>query len=203
MNKRYWFSDILINLATFLKDIIIGGFMIKNDNKVDIPIVVVPPVKPDIIIPPSPILPRQKLYLVALSCIGVDASPNDIASDEYGCMETIDSIYHETFWHFISGTQKITISTYLGINILKSSKRFKRVYEYKQGVIIICATGYSHIKNTPIPNGHVGIIGENNKILSNNSFTGKFDDSYTIKTWTDRYVIKGGYDIYLFEPVGL
>ena len=46
---------------------------------------------------------RSKLYLTALSCLGTDASPNDIAPDEFGCAETVNAIHKKAFGVEIGG----------------------------------------------------------------------------------------------------
>ena len=41
--------------------------------------------------------------------------------------------------------------------------------------------------------GHTGVILANNVIASNDSATGKFIKNYTLDTWAERYVNKGGF----------
>ena len=141
-------------------------------------------------------LNRVKLYAAALSYLGQDASPNDTAPDEYGCADTVSCILLSAFGPVIYHT----VSTAELYKQLNASKSFSRVSEFRCGDIIISPTGYAS-KPKIIPNGHVGIVGENEEILSNSSGTGLFTNNFTVKTWVDRYRTKGGYPIYFFRKI--
>ena len=39
------------------------------------------------------------------------------------------------------------------------------------------------------------------KIASNDSRTGKFEENYTIDSWGDRYVRRGGYFMKFYRPI--
>lgn len=135
----------------------------------------------------------RKLYLTAVECLGTDASPNDKAPDEYGCAETVNDIVYKAFGDYAGGD----LSTYRMYRALKNNRMFVKVSKPLKGDIILSPTGYGG--QNGINNGHTGIIGANNVIMSNSSATGKFEENYTIETWTNRYVVKGGYPIYYFR----
>lgn len=137
-------------------------------------------------------LNRIKLYCAALSYLGTDASPNDDAPDEYGCADSVSKIILNTFPGVIRGS----VSTTQLYQQLKLSSGFYRVLDFRPGDIIISPTGYG---NGSIANGHVGIIGEGEEIMSNTSSTGLWTQNYTLKTWVDRYRNKGGYPLFIFR----
>ncbi len=149
---------------------------------------------------PTPIMKtnREHLYDTAFSCIGTDASPLDAAPDEYGCADSVNQVYHKAFNEYI---QVPGISTAALYRAMILNARFQRVSVPLPGDIIISPTGSSYFPNTPIPNGHVGIVGKNH-IMSNNSLTGKWDTYYTLMSWDERYKTKGGYPTYFFRRVG-
>lgn len=159
----------------------------------------VPPAqKPPVVTPYVP-TPPQKLYAAGVACMGIDASPNDVAPDEYGCMETVDNVYKKAFGTFMDGTlNHPTVSTTLGYRLMSASKKFQLVAIPEPGDIIISPTGYGH--NSNMPNGHVGVVVKYG-ILSNNSFTGKFEENYTLQTWKNRYSTLGGYPVRFFRPL--
>ena len=103
-----------------------------------------------------------KLYLTAISCLGIDASPNDVAPDEYGCAETVNAIHKKAFGFEIGGT----VSTSRMYEALKASRFFTRVDMPKTGDVIISPTGYG---NGNLTNGHVGIVGQDQRVMSNSS----------------------------------
>lgn len=137
----------------------------------------------------------ERLYISAKSWLGVDASPNDRAPDELGCAETIHDIVFKTFGDYVGGD----LSTYRMFHALQANDKFVRVSSPLQGDIIISPTGYG--TNKKIPNGHVGIVSDNNKVMSNSSATGTFEENYTIYSWKKRYVIDGGYPVYFYRRI--
>lgn len=144
---------------------------------------------------------RLKLYNTALQCLGKDASPNDVAPDEYGCAETVNAIHKMAFGSPIGGD----ISTYRLYDALKKSNVFVKVDRPLEGDIIISPTGYG---NGSMPSGHVGIMGTINNndinlstIMSNTSKTGIFLENYTLAGWKVRYREKGGYPVEYWRRV--
>lgn len=135
---------------------------------------------------------RIKLYLSAIQYLGTDASPNDVAPDELGCADSVSQILKNTFPKIIRGS----VSTAELFNQLNTSSKFKRVKLYKPGDIVISPTGKG--KTGKIRNGHVGIVSENDRIMSNSSATGQWTENYTVTTWVKRYREQGGYPIYFF-----
>jgi len=139
---------------------------------------------------------RVKLYCTALSYLGTDASPADEAPDEYGCADTASYIIINAFGNVI----KHTVATADLYNQLNTSPAFQKVVDFKFGDIIISPTGMG-TKPKVISNGHVGIVGENEEIMSNDSASGMFIQNYTVKTWVARWRTQGGYPIYFFRKL--
>lgn len=133
---------------------------------------------------------RVKLYATAVSCLGIDASPADVAPDEYGCAETVSDIL------IISGINLpvLTLTTDLYRHFIK---HFQRTTEPLPGDIIISPTGYG--MTGIIPNGHVGIMYTGGRIMSNSSATGTFEINYSLDSWGARYGKQGGYPVEFFR----
>lgn len=149
---------------------------------------------------------RLTIYDAALQHIGVDASPNDVAPDELGCMETVDDIYCDATGHYINGTlTQVTISTYQGYQTMLNSKYFTKVDQPLEGDILVYASGTG---NGNLSNGHIFIVGEvdnnnplNTLLMSNDSTTGKFLQNYTRATAKARYETIGGYLPHFFRAL--
>jgi hypothetical protein len=139
---------------------------------------------------------RVKLYLSALQSLGVDASPLDEAPDEYGCADSVSQIITKTFPNAIKGS----VSTAELYKQLSTSKDFIKVSQFKFGDIIISPTGSAKSLGA-ISVGHTGIVGEDNKIMSNSSATGTWLENYTIQSWVDRYRGLGNFPIYFFRKI--
>ena len=123
---------------------------------------------------------KDTLWATAVSLIGVDASPLDRADDEYGCADTVNVIHQVAFGFEIGGsTQTKEMVKYLRAN----TDRFERVYSPQAGDIIISPTEYPKV-------GHVGIMYDNNIIMSNSSSSGTWEKNYNLDTWRERYVTR-------------
>lgn len=138
---------------------------------------------------------RVKLYEVALSFLGSDASPIDEAPDEYGCADSVSKVLLKAFPGCIKGST----NTAELFKQLSTSKDFIKVTQFKFGDIIISPTGMSTTNG--LANGHVGVVGEGEEIMSNVSATGLWSQNYTISSWVARYRTLGGFPIFFFRKI--
>ena len=118
----------------------------------------------------------------ALDHIGTDASPQDKVDDVLGCAESVTTILNKV------RPTPIILGTWTLMDYLDKSPHYKRVTVPMPGNIIVSATGTGNGRIR----GHTGIVGRNNAIMSNDSYTGKWMSNYTLATWRDRYERKGG-----------
>lgn len=139
---------------------------------------------------------RLTLFDVAIQALGTDASPNDVAPDELGCAETVYDILAKAFPLKVGFP--FTVSTNLLYKGLEESVLYTRIDSPLEGDIVISPTGYG---TGGLSNGHVGIKGELDKIMSNSSASGTFEENYTMDTWKARYVGLGGYPIFFFRRI--
>lgn len=133
--------------------------------------------------------PKEKLKSLCLSYLGKDISEKE---DELGCAESVSKILAGMF-----PFEKI-LSTNTLYHTLKKDKHFEQIVNIEPWTIIISPTG---LGNGAIPYGHAGILGDNEKIYSNNSKTSMWEQNYTLKEWIDRYRLKGGYPLFFFKVV--
>lgn len=141
----------------------------------------------------GPTYNELRLYLQAKASIGTSLVPQG-DDPELGCAISVNELHSACFGFQIGGGQ----STILLLDALIHSAFFKEVTDPLPGDVLVSATGTSSIKNTPIPNGHTGIVGFYG-IMSNNSSTGLWDEHYTMDTWKARYVTQGGYQMRYFR----
>lgn len=149
---------------------------------------------------------RLEIYDAALNHLGVDASPNDVAPDELGCMETVDDIYCDATGHYINGSlTQVTISTYQGYQLMSNSRYFTKTDQPLEGDILVYPSGTG---NGRLSNGHVFIVGAvgnndplNTKLMSNSSATGTFEQNYTRATAEALYEDIGGYTPHFFRAI--
>lgn len=108
-----------------------------------------------------------------------------------GCVEAVNHVFSECFGVPIDQS----VGTTALYNTLVIDKRFVQVDEGDQGDIVI-SYGY---RNGPVTNGHVGIVSDGGKIMSNNSSNGMWDEHLNLQSWKDRYVTQGGYQVLYFR----
>lgn len=118
---------------------------------------------------------------------------------DVGCAISVNELAIRVLGHEIGGGT----STYNLLQALIESPLFDEVILPLPGDIIISATGTSILANTPIKNGHTGVVmalpEEDKGICSNNSLNGLWQETYTIASWNNRYHVQGGYPVRFFR----
>ena len=132
---------------------------------------------------------RELLYEQARLWLGRDVSPLDLVNDDLGCAESVSCVIAKvTPFPIITGTASL-------VEYLKKSTRFLPVYgNVQRGDIIISPTGSGNGRIR----GHVGIFGENETIMSNDSLTGLWAQNFTTEKWFARYSVSGELKTYFF-----
>lgn len=137
-------------------------------------------------VPPA----REKILQAAKDALGTDASPMNLAPQELSCAEAVSNIVKKVYPSFM-----LTVSTIELDRFLTSSPYFKSTKIPKPGSVIVSPRQ----GNTP---GHTGLFLTADRIASNDSRTGKFQENYTLQTWIEEMRKKRGLRIYFYEPLG-
>ena len=142
---------------------------------------------------------QKKFYDTAVSFLGKDASPSDLADDSYGCAESWNGIYKATFGEFFMKTNRL--STYWLLDALSKSICFVEVSSPQTGDTIIAASGTG---GTPeVPRGHVGICGENGIVMSSDSYNhGLWEENYSVDSFLRRYRDRGKFPVKFYRLNG-
>lgn len=131
----------------------------------------------------------ERIALYSQLCVGVDLSM--IAPDELGCAESVSRLLNT-----LDEQTPIVLGTWtLNDYILKNKNRFEILNKAEDGCIVIAVTGTG---NGKIKNGHVGFYVKG-RVLSNNSYTGKFDNHYPLEAFVARYYGVGGFTIRFYK----
>lgn len=134
------------------------------------------------------------LYTTAVPLLGKHITLNDNVPNEVGCAEAVSYVLKQAGITVPEGGIPGTATLY---SFLKNNKSFVESSSYLVGAIIVSPTGMG---NDKIP-GHTGICA-NYGILSNNSATGLFLETWNISNWISYYHQYGGLPIYYFVYVG-
>jgi hypothetical protein len=110
------------------------------------------------------------IYQTGKKYLGKDIA---LTQQELGCSEAVNYIFKQAIGKEIGGDY----STYRMYLCLKKDERFEKVASPAKGDIIISPTGFGK------GNGHVGIMSDGNKIMSNNSYTFLWDEHLDLITW--------------------
>jgi hypothetical protein len=76
---------------------------------------------------------------------------------------------------------------------LKADARFAPTLDPTPGAVIISP-------RTATKNGHTGIFLTTDRIASNDSLTGKFNDNYSFAGWATSFLKNRGLHVYIFKP---
>lgn len=144
------------------------------------------------------ILRRKLILSISADYLGIDFTPHDIVPDEFGCAEAVTTILKKTgtFHAIIPGTWTL-------YDALNRSRHWTPSQKPKPGDIIISPTGESRLGRKAPFVGHVGIVGKNGLIFSNDSYSGKWKAHYTIQSWKDRYQGEGGYPVLYYTYISV
>ena len=134
-----------------------------------------------------------RIYLACLAKLGKDASPRDLAPDSLGCAESVSEIIHTVFPEV-----PIITGTWTFWEYMKKNSRFQETFYPSMGCIIISPSGTS---SKGAKNGHIGIFGDNEIIMSADSRNGLFLENWTLKSWKLYYQDKLGFPIYFFRVI--
>lgn len=140
------------------------------------------------------VVEESPVYIASKDAIGTDASPRDLVQDGLGCAESLTTLLQPVVKDFpvVTGTWSLWDN-------LRAHSAFKRVDRPEKGDIVLSVTGRG---NGNLSNGHVGIVMENDMIASNDSRNGLWNKNYTVQSWKDYYVKKGGYDMMIYRFTG-
>lgn len=134
---------------------------------------------------------REKLLEYALQYLGRDVTPEDNVPDDVACASSFCRVLKGILPDFPDIPYTLTL-----FRFLQKDSRWQASLDLLPGNAIISPTT---LGNGKIPNGHVGIISKDSKIMSNNSKNGLWEENFTINSWIDRYRTQGGYPIYIFQ----
>jgi hypothetical protein len=134
-------------------------------------------------------LPKQ-IHTLAVLLKGQDLSY--LVNNMVGCSESVTRILYT-----LGIINNVITGTYTLFEWLNTSGRFMKVQIPKAGDVILSPTGLGNGKIQ----GHTGIMDSNNRILSNDSMSGKLLSNYTITTWSARYKVLGGLPVYYYRII--
>ena len=133
------------------------------------------------------------LYAAAVLKLGQDASPKDLVDDDVACAETVSNLIQKIIPSFPTFTGTWTLWAYL-----KKDTRFKQMILSEPGCVIISPTGTG---NGRLRNGHVGILGKDGIIMSNDSASGLLLENFNLTSWRQKYQAVGGFPVYFFKII--
>lgn len=153
----------------------------------------IPPV-PEPEAPPKMMTSSEKLYLIAKTNLDTRLTLDESIPAAVGCAQAVSKAL-KTLSNTLIPPGGIS-GTYTLLEWLKTHPTlFREVSEAAPGRIIISPTGYSTKR---FPHGHVGIC-LTDRIASNNSFNGLWQDKFTHKMWDDYYRRDRGFPVRYFE----
>jgi len=138
--------------------------------------------------PVEPVLTsREQLLMEAKRWLGEDASPENRTNNELACAESVSHIIKQVFPDFVGSVSTAELDYFLDKSVHFFPTRIP-----KPGNVIVSP-------RTTKNNGHTGLFLTPNRIASNTSATGKFEDNYSLDSWAREMRDKRGLHIYMYE----
>ena len=134
------------------------------------------------------------IHSISKDSIGMDVTPLDKVDDVVACAESVTTILSKA-----GVINKIIPGTWSLEHHFQLSNNWNIVKYPLPGDIVMSATGTSKLHSKAPFRGHVGIVGDNGQIMANDSFSGLWGAYYTLATWRERYVLKGGYPMTFYR----
>lgn len=133
---------------------------------------------------------KEKFLETVLFVEGLDPTPEDSIDDEIACSEVMSTLLKKVFPDFpiLPSTRDLDLKLF-------SDKRFERILVPEKGAIVVSP-------RTATTYGHVGVFITDTKIMSNDSWTGKFIRNYNWSSWIKEFKTKRGLSIYLYRIIG-
>lgn len=135
---------------------------------------------------------REKLLQEAKFWLGKEPTPDDAVPDDVACVSSLS--------HVIAGVIPFPhlVGTPALFTYLQKSPQWKATLDLTPGNVVVSVTGTG---NGKIPNGHCGILLENERIASNSSPSGLWENNFSVTSWVKRYRTTGGMQVFIFEAV--
>ena len=132
------------------------------------------------------------IYQEAKSCLGKHITLDNSVDKEFGCAEAVSYVLvncHTPNFPSTGFASTIDLGNWLQEN-------FSLVETPEAGDIIISP---SQVRNGVTVHGHVAVCGYYG-LMSNNSYTGLFDESLTLPWWYDFYKNRLGLEVLFYRP---
>ena len=132
---------------------------------------------------------RTRVILYARLIIGSKVYRN--VDPEVACANVVTGIFElvDDSIFGAQGREDRINGTYTLSDVLSRHPRFRKLSAPQPGCVILSPTGKGKAGTV----GHVGFVDVNGKsILSNSSYTGRFERNYTLDSWHKRYTVGFG-----------
>lgn len=138
---------------------------------------------------------QEKLYQAAKSCLGQHITLDPSVPPDLGCAEAVSFVLQKAGAPMpapgFAGTSQL-------YQWLRNTPVFEFVTSPNPGDIILSPSGSP---GSTLEHGHVGVVARYG-ILSNNSYTGKFDEALTFPIWKDFYQVRGHMPVFFIRWLG-
>lgn len=143
----------------------------------------------------TPMTNQEKLYETAKGCLNEHLTLDPSVPAEKGCAEAVSAVLAKAGFaglpaQGIAGTAAL-------YGFMAGSPRFQLTQFPKQGDIIISPTGYGNGRIE----GHTGIVAQYG-ILSNDSASGLWKETWAMDSWNSYYGASGGLPVLYYTWVG-
>ena len=130
----------------------------------------------------------------AIKALG-ESSKNGPDGGNLACAWMVNKILQRSVGYKVNGDSTTSMNQVFQSHVASGRALLIPAAQARHGDIIISPTVWSPKRNT----GHVGIVGQNGKIMSNSSCRAQWEENFTSESWYRKYEQKKGLRTFIYR----
>ena len=137
---------------------------------------------------------NEKISKEAIRALG-ESSKSGPDGGNLACAWMVNKILQRSIGYKVNGDSTSSMNQVFQSHVASGRAQLIPASQARLGDIIISPTVWSPKRNT----GHVGIVGQNGKIMSNSSSRAQWEENFTSETWYRKYEQKKGLRTFIYR----
>tara|TARA_B100000674_G_scaffold451456_1_gene422246 strand:+ start:953 stop:1654 length:702 start_codon:yes stop_codon:yes gene_type:complete len=137
---------------------------------------------------------NEKIMDEAIKALG-ESSKSGPRRGKFACAWMVNKILQRSIGYKVNGDSTSSMNKVFQSHVASGRAQLIPASQARLGDIIISPTVWYPKRNT----GHVGIVGQNGKIMSNSSTRAQWEENYTAESWYRRYEQQRGLRTFIYR----
>ena len=137
---------------------------------------------------------NEQILEEAIKALG-ESSKSGPRRGKFACAWMVNKILQRSIGYKVNGDSTSSMNKVFQSHVASGRAQLIPASQARLGDIIISPTVWYPKRNT----GHVGIVGQNGKIMSNSSTRAQWEENYTAESWYRRYEQQRGLRTFIYR----